>query len=285
MKSRPIAGKDLDMLENFFTSISIRTIIDVVIVAYLFYKIYQMIKETRAVQLLKGLGVFFALAYVANVFQLNTVSWLFTQLQTVLFVAIPIIFQPELRRALEKIGQGKFFSKEVENEEAVAHMIDEICDAIFAMSRQQIGVLLVLEREVGLADHVDTGTIINGEISSQLLQNIFFPKASMHDGATIIKENKVYAAGCILPLTEDISISKSLGTRHRAAVGLSEVSDAFIIVVSEETGAVSSVENGRMNRYLDEATLKNMLVDRFKIKKKFSLSESITNIFQKGGHK
>jgi len=245
-------------------SITIRNAVDIAIVSYLFYKIMTMVRRTRAIQLLKGLLVLLVVAFISNLLQLQTVSWLLSQFQTMLLVALPIIFQPELRRALERLGQGSFFSHQVMDQETFQRMVEEIVRAVQIMAKTQIGVLLVLERDTGLNEYADTGIIVNAEVSCELLENLFFPKAALHDGATIIRGNHVYAAGCFLPLSENPNISKSLGTRHRAALGLSEVSDAFIIVVSEETGVISVVEEGRITRYLNDDTLRNMLMERFR---------------------
>ncbi|MCL1848274.1 MAG: diadenylate cyclase CdaA [Clostridiales bacterium] len=252
------------MLDRIMDAISIRNAIDIAIVSYLFYKVLTMVRRTRAVELLKGLLVLLVIAFVSNLLQLQTVSWLLSQVQTMLLVALPIIFQPELRRTLERLGQGSFFGHQVLDQETFQRMVDEIVRAVLLMAKSQTGVLLVLERNTGLNEYADTGVLINAEISCELLENLFFPKAALHDGASIIRGNHVYAAGCFLPLSENPNISKSLGTRHRAALGLSEVSDAFIIVVSEETGVISVVEEGRMTRYLNDDTLRSMLMERFR---------------------
>ena len=252
------------MIERIMNFISIRNAFDIVIVSYLFYKIMTNVRRTRAVQLLKGLLVLLVVAFISNVLDLRTVSWLLSQFQTMLIVALPIIFQPELRKTLERLGQGSFFGHQIMDQETFQRMVEEIVRAIRILAKLQTGVLLVLERDTGLSDFVDTGTLIDAEVSCALLENLFFPRAALHDGATIIRGNKVYAAGCILPLSENPNISKSLGTRHRAALGLSEVSDAFIIVVSEETGVISVVEEGRMTRYLNDDTLRAMLMERFR---------------------
>ena len=217
------------MPESLLELFNLWNLVDIAIVAYFFYKISMMIRETRAVQLLKGLLFLLLVAYVSNRLQLQTVSWLLTQFQTMLIVALPIVFQPELRKALERIGQGTMFSHQAVDKEAFARMVEEIIRAIRIMAKDQIGVLLVLERETGLNDYADSGVYLNADVSSELLQNIFFPKAALHDGATIIRGTKIYAAGCFLPLSENSSISKSLGTRHRAALGLSEQSDALLL--------------------------------------------------------
>ena len=251
------------MLEWVLDNITIRNVIDLTIVSYIFYKILTMVRQTRAIQLLKGLLVIFVLAFISNTGRLTTISWLLSQFQTILIVALPIVFQPELRKALERLGQGGFFSSQLMDQETFQHVVNEIVRAAQHLSRAQTGMLLVLERETGLSDYAETGVLMNADVSSELLENLFFPRAALHDGATIIRGSKIAAAGCFLPLSESPNISKSLGTRHRAALGLSEVSDAFIIIVSEETGVISVVEEGRMTRYLDDEALKEMLLERF----------------------
>ena len=252
------------MLDRAMDFLTARNAIDIVIVSYLFYKIMTIVRQTRAIQLLKGVLVLLVVAFISNLLQLQTLSWLLAQLQTMLIVALPIIFQPELRKALERLGQGSIFGRQAMDQETFERMVDEIVKAMRILSKNQIGVLLALERETGLNDFAETGVVVNAEVSCELLENLFFPKAALHDGATIIRGNKVYAAGCFLPLSENHGISKSLGTRHRAALGLSEVSDAFIIVVSEETGVISVVEEARMTRYLSDETLREMLMERFR---------------------
>ena len=248
-----------DRIMNFNTLLSA---VDIAIVSFLFYRMMIMVKQTRAVQLLKGVLVLLVVAFISNLLQLQTVSWLLAQFQTMLIVALPIIFQPELRKALERLGKGRFFGASLASQEIVPHLVDEIARAVRNLSASQTGALLVIERSTGLNDYVDSGVSINADISCELLESLFNPKGSLHDGAAIIRDGKLYAAGCILPLTEDTSISKSLGTRHRAALGISEVSDAFVIVVSEESGVVSVVEEGRMTRHLDDAPLRKMLAER-----------------------
>lgn len=187
---------------------------------------------------------------------------------TVGLIAILIVFQPELRRGLEYIGRSRFFTKsfmEIKSE-SLSEVFNEIVDAVASLSRQKIGALIVIERETGLNEVVETGTRIDGKVSSDLLINIFIPNTPLHDGAVIIKDDKIKAAGCFLPLTDNMSLSKDLGTRHRAALGISERSDCLAIVVSEETGSISIAERGSLARYLDSKTLKQILIDMYKPK-------------------
>lgn len=258
----------MQYMKELFMNIRIRDIIDILIVAFAFYKLFMLIRETRAEQLIKGILVLFIATKVSEWLELYTVYWILDKTMTVGVIAILIVFQPELRRGLEYIGRSRFFTKsfvEIEDE-SLNKIMDEIVDAVASLARQKIGALIVMERETGLNEVVETGTKIEGKVSSGLLINIFIPNTPLHDGAVIIKEDTVKAAGCFLPLTENASLSKELGTRHRAALGISERSDCIAIVVSEETGAISVAENGSLSRYLDVKTLKQILMDMYKYK-------------------
>lgn len=253
-------------LKELFLNIRIRDIIDILIVAFAFYKLLMLIRETRAEQLTKGIVVLFVFTKISEWLELYTVYWILEKTMTVGVLAILIVFQPELRRALEYIGRSRFFTKslvEIQDED-IAKAIEEIVEAAASLSRQKIGALIVIERETGLNEIVETGTLINGKVSSGLLINIFIPNTPLHDGAVIIKGDTVKAAGCFLPLTDNMSLSKELGTRHRAALGISEKSDCLAIVVSEETGAISIAEKGTLARYLDVKTLRQILIDTYK---------------------
>jgi len=258
----------LQYLKDLFLNIRIRDIFDILIVAMAFYKILMLIRETRAEQLIKGIFVLFALTKVSEWLELFTLNWILDTTMTVGLIAILIVFQPELRRGLEYIGRSRFFTKsfmEIKSE-SLNEVFDEIVDAVASLSRQKIGALIVIERETGLSEVVETGTRIEGNVTSDLLINIFIPNTPLHDGAVIIKDDKIKAAGCFLPLTDNTSLSKDLGTRHRAALGISERSDCLVIVVSEETGSISMAERGSLARYLDSKTLKQILMDMYKPK-------------------
>jgi len=258
----------LQYLKDLFLNIRIRDIFDILIVAMAFYKILMLIRETRAEQLIKGIFTLFALTKISEWLELYTLHWILDTTMTVGVIAILIVFQPELRRALEYIGRSRFFSKsfmEIKGE-SLKEVFDEIVDAVASLSRQKIGALIVIERETGLSEVVETGTRMDGKVTSDLLINIFIPNTPLHDGAVIIKDDKIKAAGCFLPLTENMSLSKDLGTRHRAALGISERSDCLAIIVSEETGSISIAENGSLARYLDSKTLKQILMDMYKPK-------------------
>lgn len=258
----------MQYLADIFANIRIRDIVDILIVAVVIYKLFTFIKETRAEQLIKGIGVLLVLTKVSEWLQLYTINWILGNAMTVGTLAILIVFQPELRRGLEYIGRSRFFSKsliEIRGEN-MSKVVDEIVEATASLSRQKIGALLVLERQTGLNEVVETGTKIGGTVSSDLLINIFIPNTPLHDGAVIIKDDIIKAAACFLPLTDSSTVSKELGTRHRAALGISERSDSLSIVVSEETGAISIAENGTISRYLDAKTLRQILIDMYKPK-------------------
>ena len=219
-----------------------------------------MLKNTRAATLVKGLLVLVGFMIICRTLNLHVISWLLEKSMTVIMVALPVVFQPELRRALEQIGRGKLFRKGSElDEQEINAMLDAIASATKAMSAAKVGALMVFERATGLVERIETGVPIDGLVSSGLIQNIFVKDTPLHDGAVIIRGNRVVAACCLLPLTENRNLSQELGTRHRAAIGLSEQSDAMVLVVSEETGAISIARNGELMRYLTVDDVKDIL--------------------------
>lgn len=257
----------LFQFQGIISTINLLDIIDIAIVAFVLYKLYFMIKDTRAIALLKGLVVLLLANLVSKWFGLNVIYWLLQKTMTVVLVALPIVFQPELRRALEQLGRGKLFGKTaVLDEEAAANLIEGISKSVLVLAQNKIGALIVLERETGLNDYIETGIKVDGLVSSEFLINIFIPNTPLHDGAAILRGNRVMAAGCLLPLTEDRSLNKELGTRHRAAIGISEQTDAMVIVVSEETGVISVARGGRLDRHLDTAALQEKLRPLFAVK-------------------
>lgn len=255
------------MLETFLSDVPasllalrLEDLLDVAIVAYLFYKLSGLLRETRAGTLIKGIILVLIFAWISNLLQLNTINYLLRNLTQFGIMALIVVFQPELRRTLEKVGKTNFsnlFTSEKNDVEALAA---KIASAASAMSSRRIGALIVLEKGVKISDIVRTGTEIDAKVSSELLVNIFIPNTPLHDGAVIIREDRILAAGCILPLTQNEALSQEFGTRHRAALGLSESSDAVVIVVSEETGKISFTSNGNMSRNYTEETLKKMIV-------------------------
>src|SRR5690625_2083209 len=220
----------------------------------------MVIRGTKAIQLLKGIGIVIVVWILSIAFNLQTIQWLTNQVIIWGFLAIIILFQPELRRALEQLGRGSIFTRSGKSEEEITEkVVESIVTSCNYMAKRRIGALITLERETGIEDYAETGIQINGKLTNQLLTNIFTPNTPLHDGAVIIKDDKIIAAACYLPLSESTSISKDLGTRHRAAMGISEVTDALTIIVSEETGAISYTKNGELMRDVDEETLAKSL--------------------------
>jgi diadenylate cyclase len=249
---------------SLLSGIKLTDIIDILIVSYVIYKLIVLVRGTRAVQLVKGIIVI-AIAWGLSVWlNLYTLNWLLNQMLTVGLIAVIIIFQPELRRALEQLGRGRLFSRSNDLDQEYSRLIGEVVKAVNYMSRRKIGALIVFERETGLNDYIESGVKIDSYPTSELLINIFVPNTPLHDGAVIMKESKIMAAGCYLPLSENPFISKELGTRHRAAIGVTEVSDAICVVVSEETGQVSFSMNGQVVRDIKEESLIAKLFDSLK---------------------
>ena len=251
----------LDKFFNMINTLRFLDIIDIAIVAVCIYKLYMMIKETRAEQLVKGLVIIFIFVKISDSMKLYTVNWVLENMMTALAIMIIVVFQPELRKILETIGRSNILTKSFADirGEKVDKCVEEIVHAVFSLSRQRIGALIIFERSTGLGDVVETGTVLNSAISSELLINIFIPNTPLHDGAVVIKNDTIKAAACFLPLSTEQSISKELGTRHRAAIGMSEKSDCLALIVSEETGGISIAEHGKINRYVDEPTLTKIL--------------------------
>lgn len=234
--------------------------IDILLVWFVIYKLIMIVKGTKAVQLVKGIFVILLVKIISDQFHLQTLGWMMEQVLLWGFLAIAIIFQPELRRALEQLGRGRFFSRSGnQEEEDQEKLVESISKAVDYMAKRRIGALISLERETGMVDYIETGIQLNSKISSELLINIFIPNTPLHDGAVILQKNQVAAAACYLPLSESPFISKELGTRHRAALGISEVTDSITIVVSEETGSVSLTKNGELHRDLKSEQFKEML--------------------------
>ena len=250
-------------------------ILEILLVAIIFYKLYAMIEGTRAITLVKGILVLFMMNFFCNVFQLNLLSWIFEKVMTWTFILLPIVFQPELRRTLERLGQGRFFFHERTSlDEAEANkVVDELVKSAKSLSATKTGALMVIERKMGLNDVSDTGIKLDAMITAELIGNIFFVNTPLHDGAAIIRGKRIYSAGCLLPLTEKTGLSKELGTRHRAAIGISEQCDALVLVISEETGTISVAENGKLTRHLNGETLTKILRPAFVHPHKNSLGD------------
>lgn len=246
-------------LESFWDLV--RTIIDVGLVAFIFYKLMQLLRDSRAWQIIKGVIIILFVSGISKLIGLTTISYLAQLILQILPVLIVVIFQPEIRRALEGMGKGKikgllWGSKDSRSTDSV---IEEAVKASISMARSRIGALIIFERETNLGEIIRTGTIVDAEVSSQLLQLIFVPNTPLHDGAVIIRDKKIHAAACFLPLSADRTLSKELGTRHRAGLGVTENADCVSIIVSEETGQISVAKNGVLTRNLSERELTNYL--------------------------
>ena len=259
-----------NMTSNITSNIGINDVLDILIVAFILYKVIGFIRETRAEQLAKGLIIFIAATLLSEWLELYTLHWILSGTMTVGLIALVVIFQPELRRGLEYLGRSKIPTvfNQVDKDEA-KHIINEFVKAIENMSSSRTGALIVIERETLLNEIVETGTVIDAAISEQLIGNIFYEGSPLHDGALIVRGDRLRAAGCVLPLTQNKELSKELGTRHRAGIGITENSDALVIIVSEETGVISIAQNGKLTRFLDrkgvEKTLFNIYFEKEEI--------------------
>ncbi len=234
--------------------------VDVVLIAYIIYRIILLIRGTRAIHLVQGLAILLTATVISGWLSLSAINWALEQVQISLLVAIPIVFQPELRRALEQVGRGRLFGPGIAVLERpdLDRLIQDLVRAVKTMSRNKVGALIVLERETGLEDVAETGIRIDGRVSAEFLVNIFIPNTPLHDGAVIIRGNRVVAAACFLPLTES-EVDPKMGGRHRASLGITEQTDAVVLVVSEENGAISLARGGKLIRNLDEESLREML--------------------------
>ncbi len=260
---------DFSFLSGVFASPwdIIRSLIDIGIVAYVFYRLLGLIRGTRAEQLLKGLVLLLVFTVIASYLELDMVNWLVEKLWILFAITVPIVFQPEIRRFLEQLGRGSFFtsSRHLSLMEEYENIITEVSESARILSRNRVGALIVLTRETGIAEYLDSGVKMDALVSSGLLINIFVPNTPLHDGAVIISGGRIDRAACFLPLTNNPALDKELGTRHRAALGISEVSDALVVIVSEETGTISVAREGQLQRYLDEDSLKELLAQELLI--------------------
>lgn len=251
----------ITMVMNSLKSMSFTAIIDILVVAFIFYKGYMLIKETRAEQLLKGIAFIIILIPISAILNLSMLYFILSKTLTIGIISVVIIFQPEIRRALEHLGRSAFEDKHgfVDKEQRNIY-VNEIVNAVSNLADSKTGALIAIEQGTGLGEIISSGTIIEAKITSNLLENIFVVNTPLHDGATIIGKDKILAAGCVLPLTNNKEINKKLGTRHRAGIGLSEISDALVIIVSEETGIISLAINGRLTRNYDKDRLRTILL-------------------------
>ena len=255
-------------LASGFSQFSILDFLDIVIIAVLIYKLIVWTKETRAYEVLKGIGLLFLCSIVSQLLSLTILSWLLDSILTSgsIIIVLFILFQPEIRRVLEKLGRsGKRLGSAWLDASSMQNtaLIRDMQTAILSLSHRRVGALIVFEQKTGLGDIVGTGTRIEGLLSGALIENIFEPNTPLHDGAVIVRGSTLIAAGCFLPLSDDLTVSRELGTRHRAALGVSSVSDSITIIVSEETGAISIARDGKLVRYIDAKALSNVLESLF----------------------
>ena len=252
----------VEFFQNVFVGFRLIDVLDIIIVAYLVYKILGFIQETRAQQLVRGLVVLGIVFFLSDFLKLYLLNWLLRNFVTMGLFALIVLFQPELRRGLEQLGRrnivsGQFRSLDKEN---AIEVVKEIVAAVDDFSATRTGALIVFERETMLNAIIETGTIVDARISVRLLGNLFYEGSPLHDGAVIIRGDRIHAASCVLPLTEKKNIGRNLGTRHRAGLGVSEVSDALVIVVSEETGVISVAEDGNFRRFMDLKSVEKILL-------------------------
>lgn len=252
----------LNEIMTAFATIHLTDVVDILLVTFLFYKLLTVIHSTRASRIAKAIVLFLLMTWLTNITRLNTMYFILSRILELGFIALVIMFQPELRRLLERLGSRNFLELVAageEEERSLDHAIRAVVTSCESMSRSRTGALIVFERKILLDDFFKTGTVVDAAVSDELLRNIFFPKASLHDGAVIIRQDRIAAAGCVLPLSENHHLSSDLGTRHRAGIGMSEASDAVVVVVSEETGTISAAIDGMLKRHLAAQTLERLL--------------------------
>lgn len=248
--------------QNFFWNLIHRPTlvdyIDILIIAFLIYQLVLITRQTRAMQVLKGLAIIIVASYVSELIGLTALNWVLRSILNNGMVALLILFQPELRKALEQIGRSTKLDRPADRDES-ERVVDEITQCLLRLAKRRVGALIVFEQRTGLKDVTETGTAIDSLISAPLLENIFEPNTPLHDGAVIIRGDRIVAAACVLSLSESSTISRDLGTRHRAGLGISESTDATVLIVSEETGIISMARGGKLTRHLDAESLRKVL--------------------------
>ena len=250
------------MIGRYLLTLKVTDYLDIAIMAFVAYNIFRLVESTKAASLLKGLFVFFAVLIASSLLQLNGINFILSSMVEISVLALVILFQPEIRRILEEMGSRRFiafFTHGPENVNVLEQTIGQTVLACTEMSQTRTGALIVFEREILLEDMIRSGTVLDAAVSNELLKNIFFVKAPMHDGAVIVRHGRVKAAGCMLPLSKNVNLSRDLGMRHRAGIGMSENSDAVIVIVSEESGSISVATGGMLKRHLKPETLENLL--------------------------
>ena len=260
-----------DSFTEIVKNIGVKDIIDILLLAFVLFFIYKIVRDNRAGKLIVGLVTLLFISFLANIFEMHALNFLLENFTQIGVIVVLILFQPEFRSALEKVGEApmagiKNIVAETNNLASISADIDAICTAVSDFSRDKTGALIVIERSTKLGDYIKSGVLVDAAISPHMLKNLFFNNAPLHDGAVIIRDRRIYAAGCFLPLSTKIDINKDLGTRHRAAIGLTEISDAIVIVVSEETGNISVSRDGNLERNFSYSSLKQelntLLVDK-----------------------
>ena len=274
----------LQTIENLIWNVlhrpSLADIIDILIVAIIIYKLLMLTRDTRGSAVIKGLLLLLVVVGISNLFGLTALNWLLMTIVNNGAVVLVVLFQPELRKALEQIGRGARLKQgRKESDDEGAQIIEEIVHCLLSLSRRHVGALIVFERNTGLKDIIENGIPIDARITSGLLENIFEPNTPLHDGAVVVREGRVAAAACILELAKEGGISHDLGTRHRAAIGVSETTDAMVLIVSEETGIISMAQGGKLSRHLDGKSLREILGRLYAPKHRQSL---LTSLFGRG---
>ncbi len=274
----------LEFVGRLLLTVKVTDLLDIAVMAFVIYKLLKLVKSTRAANLLKGVFIFLLALWLSGVAELHGINFILNNMMEMGVLALIVLFQPELRSILEQVGSSKlnflgFFSKEREAS-VMESAIRQTVVACTEMSKSRTGVLIVFERELLLDDMVRSGTVLDAAVSSELLKNIFFIKAPMHDGAVIVRQGRILGAGCMLPLSKNVNLSRDLGMRHRAGIGMSENSDAVVVIVSEETGSISVAIGGMLKRHLMPETLENILRNELipqeeteEKKRKFNLME------------
>ncbi|MCS7215355.1 MAG: diadenylate cyclase CdaA [Thermodesulfovibrio sp.] len=248
-------------MEKFFEQLRWQDLIDIAIVSFIIYKIFILVKGTRAARMLIGVGVLLAMSLVSRFFELYTLDWLIQSFWTQIVIVLIILFQPEIRKALAQMGETPLFHRFSSAEEMKT--IEEIVKASQGLANKKIGALIVFERDISLSEYIEIGVPLDAKVTKELLMSIFHPTSPIHDGAVIIKGNKIMAAGCFLPIKLGADLSKTYGTRHRAALGITEETDAVAVIISEETGAISLAVNGQLESNLDMEKLRQKLTNLF----------------------
>lgn len=250
------------VIGRYLLSLRLSDLLDIAIIAFVMYNLFRLVQSTKTASLLKGLFVFFAVLAASTILDLNAIHFILEGMVSIGVLALVILFQPEIRRVLEEMGSRRFisfFTSHGENVDVMEKTISQTVLACTEMSQTRTGALIVFEREILLEDMVRSGTVLDAAVSNELLKNIFFVKAPMHDGAVIVRHGRVKAAGCMLPLSKNVNLSRDLGMRHRAGIGMSENSDAVVVIVSEESGSISVAVGGMLKRHLKPETLENLL--------------------------